>query len=216
MRTIVLILLTSVVAPPLAGQAGPVVSPSALTVRVGENAILHAYQHPGGLSAGYPYRYQFSSDAPSVATIHGFLSGSAVGRLDPFPENGDVFVTAVKPGLAHVRESTFPLALATITVLPQLLPVELHAEAMRVLSGQKVLLTAVIPGYDQTALFYWYRGRIGDMTHPVQASTDPRLIFIGIDPGLSYIWVQALAGSVASSDEIGIEIIQPRRRAAHH
>lgn len=215
MRTIVLILLTTAATLPLAGQAGPVVSPKELTMHVGDTAVLHGYQHPGGLSDGFPYHYEFFSDAPAVVAIRGFASGSSYSHADPLPENGVVFVSAVGPGAAHVRTGGFPSALATITVLPQILPVEIHAEATRVLQGQQIVLTAVVPGYDQPLAFSWYRGRIGDVTRPIRASSDPRLTFIGSEAGVSYIWVQALAGSTASSDEISIEVIQPRRRAAH-
>ncbi|HEV7425544.1 MAG TPA: hypothetical protein VGQ46_04190, partial [Thermoanaerobaculia bacterium] len=75
-------------------------------------------------------------------------------------------------------------------------------------------LTAVVPGYDQTVMFSWYLGRIGDFAHPIRASSDPHLVFTVTGAGTAHIWVQALAGSVASSDEITIEIVQPRRRAA--
>jgi hypothetical protein len=183
-------------------------------MRVGETAILHAYEHPPGFSAGFPYHYDFSSDAPSVATIRGFASGSRWDRPDPLPGNGDVFVSAVAPGIAHVLTGVSPRA--TITVLPPLLPVEIHAQATRVLRGEQLVLTAVVPGYGQTPLFYWYRGRIGDYAHPAQASLQPTLTFIGGDPGVTYIWVQAFAGAVVSSAEIGIEVVQPRMRAARH
>jgi hypothetical protein len=213
MRTLVLVLLSSAAALPLAGQAGPVVSPKELTMHVGDAAVLHGYQHPGGLSDGFPYHYDFFSDAPMVAVIRGFASGSSYTHADPLPENGDVFVSALGPGVAHVRTGGFPSALSAITVLPRILPVEIRAEATRVLSGQQIVLTAVVPGYDQAPTFSWYRGRIGDVSHPIRTSSDPRLMFTIADAGISYIWVQALAGSFASSDEIGIEVIQPRRRA---
>jgi len=207
-------LLAATVALPLVGQAGPVVSPREITMRVGDTAVLAAYQHPGGLSCGFPYHYEFSSDMPSVATVRGFASGSSTCYPDQLPDNGVVYVVAMAPGVAHVRTGTYPLDLSTITVLPQILPVEIRAEAPRVLSGQQVSLTAIVPGYDQTAIFSWYRGRLGDTARPIRTSSDPHLTLTLTDAGASYFWVQALAGSFASSDEIGIEIVQPRRRAS--
>ena len=216
MRRFALILLTAAAALPLAGQAGPVVSPAVLTMRVGEHALLHGYQHPGGLSGGFPYHYDFSSDAPAVAPVQGVAAGSSFSHPDPNPENGNVYVSAVAAGVAHVRAGQYPpIDLATITVLPQILPVEIHAAATRVLRGYPIELTAVVPGYDQTATFSWYRGRIGDISRLIRASSDPHLALTGSDLGISYIWVQALAGSAASSDEIGFEVIEGRRHASH-
>jgi hypothetical protein len=217
MRTIVWILLTAAAAPRVAGQAaGPYVSPQKITIRAGETAVLAGSQYPG-FGCGFPYHYQFFSDMPSVATVRGFASGSSACQADQVPDNGVVYVTAVAPGLAHVRAVACCGDLSTITVLPQINPVAIYAQATRVLLGQQVALTAVVPGSDQTALFFWYRGRIGDYSRPIRQSADPHLTFIGSDLGVSYVWVQAFEGSVTSSAEIGIEIISPpRRRAAQH
>jgi hypothetical protein len=213
MRTFFVMLLATAAALPLAGQAGPAVSPKELTMHVGDAAVLAGYQHAGGLSCGFPYHYEFFADVPSVATVRGFASGSSTCHPDPLPDNGVVYVVAVAPGIAHVRTGDYRLDLSTITVLPQILPVEIRAETTRVLSGQQVSLTAVVPGYEQTPVFAWYRGRLGDLTRPIRTSSDPHLTVTVIGAGVSYIWVQALAGAFASSDEIGIEIVQPRRRA---
>ena len=121
------------------------------------------------------------------------------------------------PGIAHVRVEGCCGDLSTITVLPQLHPVALYAQPARVLLGQPVVVTALLTGSDQTPVFAWYRGRVGHYSRPIRQSSDPHLTFIGSDPGVSYIWVQAFEGSVTSSAEIGIEfIIQLRRRAAQH
>jgi hypothetical protein len=216
MRTIVLSLLTTAVAFRMAGQAGPVVSPKEVTMHAGETTMLAGSQHPGGLSCGFPYHYEFFSDMPSVATVRGFASGPSVCQPpDPVPDNGVVYVTAVAPGVAHVRAEGCCGDLSTITVLPRI-TVEIYAAATRVLVGQPVVITALTSGYDQTPVFAWYRGRIGDFSRPIRQSADPRLTFVGSEPGVSYIWVQAFEGSLTSSAEIGVELfIQPRRRAAH-
>jgi hypothetical protein len=186
-------------------------------MRAGETAMLHGWQHPGGFSCGFPYHYEFFSDMPAVATAHGFASGPSVCQPpDNVPYNGVVSVTAVAPGVAHVRADGCCGDLSTITVLPRI-AVEISAQATRVLVGEPVVVTALITGYDQTPVFAWYRGRIGDFSRPIRQSADPRLTFTGSEPGLTYIWVQAFEGSVTSSAEIGIEVlIQPRRRAAQH
>jgi hypothetical protein len=216
MRTIVLILLTTAAALRVAAQAGPAVSPKDVTMHAGDTAVLAGWQHPG-FSCGFPYHYDFFSDMPSVASVRGFASGSSACQADQVPGNGVVYVTAVAPGLAHVRVQGCCGDLSTITVLPQIPPVSIYAQATRVLVGQQVALTAVVPGYDQTPVFSWYRGRIGDYSRLIRVSADPHLTFIGSDLGVSYIWVQAFEGSVTSSAEIGIEIIiPPRRRAAQH
>jgi hypothetical protein len=215
MRTIVLSLLTAAVAFRLAGQAGPVVSPKEVTMRAGDALVLAGSEHPGGLSCGFPYHFEFTSDMPSVATVRGFASGSSACQPDQVPDNGVVYVTAVAPGVAHVRVDGCCGELSTITVLPRI-AVEIYAQTTRVLVGQPVVVTALITGYDQTPVFAWYRGRIGDFSRLIRQSADPRLTFIGSEPGVSYIWVQALEGSVTSSADIGIEFfIQPRRHAAH-
>src|SRR5258708_33377771 len=103
MRTIVFILLTTAVAFRLAGQAGPAVSPKEITMHAGENAGLAGSQHPGGLTCGFPYHFDFISDNPAVAIVHGFASGSSACRADQAPDNGVVSVTALAPRVAHGR-----------------------------------------------------------------------------------------------------------------
>lgn len=214
MRTVIAILLT-ISAIRLAAQAGPAVSPKALTIHVGETAMLNAYQHPGGLSEGFPYHYEFFSDAPSVANVHGFASGQSTTHPDQVPDNGVVSVVGLAPGIAHVRTGSYALDLSTISVLPRILPVEIRAETARALNGQQISLTAVVPGFEEMATFSWYVGPIGDFAHPIRTSSDPHLAFTVTGAGVVQLWVQALAGSMASSDEITIDIIQPRRRATH-
>jgi hypothetical protein len=216
MRVTLALLFMSALAMPLAGAAGPLVSPSAITVRAGDSATLHGSQGAGGLSDGFPYRYDFFSDTPGVAIVQGFASGGATTRPDPIPRNGDVYVRAIRPGVAHVRTTNYPLNLATITVLPAIGPVEIHADATHVKPGQKIVFTAVVPGWDQMATFCWYRGRIGDNTNLIQASTNPQLTVVTNEPGTSYLWVQAFAGTTASSAEIAVETDAPRRRAVAH
>jgi hypothetical protein len=214
MRAIVLFLLTVAVSLQMAGQAGPAVSPKEVTLRVGESAVLAGSDHPG-LSCGFPYHFEFISDMPSVATVRGFASGSSACQSDQVPDNGVVSVAAVAPGVAHVRVDGCCGDLSTITVLPRI-AVEIYAQTTRVLVGQPVVVTALTTGYEQTPVFAWYRGRIGDFSRPIRQSADPRLTFIGSEVGLSYVWVQAFEGSVTSSAEIGIEVfMQPRRRTAH-
>lgn len=210
MRAFVWTLLISASVLPLFGQAGPVVSPSAVTIQVGERVLLHGYQHPGGLSEGYPYHYEFQSDAPAVATVNGFASGSSLVRPDPIPGNGDITVDGVQPGLAHVR--AIGLSLAAITVVPQTRPVEIHAETTRVQRGGQVVLLAVVPDLNQPATFFWYRGPMGDVSRLIQGSTRQDLTFVARDPGASTIWVQAFIGSRTSSAEITVEVVQPRGR----
>jgi len=213
MRITMIALLISAPALPVMGAAGPVVWPAQITIRVGESVTLHGYQNAGGLSEGFPYHHEFYSDAPGVATVRGFASGSATTRPDPLPGNGDVFVIAIAPGLAHVRAKACCADLAEITVRSQIRPVKIHAETSRVLLGQPVVLLAVAR-YDQPPTFFWYRGQMGDGTRLIQASANPQLTFVAEDSGKSHIWVQAFAGPESSSAEIVIEAAVPRRRTA--
>jgi hypothetical protein len=184
---------------------------------VGDSVRLHGYQNAGGFSPGFPYHYQFISDAPAIADVHGFASGSSTTHPDPIPRNGDVFVKAVQPGLAHVRAKGYRFDLATITVLPQIGPVHIHAETTLAFPGQEVALLAILPGSDEPPLFVWYRGRLGDTSRLIQASTDPQLTFVAPASGPTYFWVQAFAGSATSSAEIVIETAPPpRRRTVRH
>ncbi|HYM62886.1 MAG TPA: hypothetical protein VEZ11_18515, partial [Thermoanaerobaculia bacterium] len=189
--------------------------PSELTICTGASAILHAYQVPG-FSVGFPYRYVFDSDAPEIAEIHGFASGQSVVDPGQGSENGNVFVTGRKPGIAHVHETIFNLTLSTITVLPPIQPIEVHADKTFLMKGQQVVLTASVPGYNQQVTYLWYRGRNMDAEHLIQTSSDPNLLFIATSLGTSYISVQASACAVTSSAEIAIEVVEPRKHAARH
>lgn len=216
MRVMLVTLLAAAVALPLAAAAGPVVSPAEITLHVGEAAILTGYQNAGGLSQGFPYHYDFLSDLPAVAAVRGFASGKATTYPDPIPHNGEIFVTALQAGVAHVRIRDYPLDLATITVLPQIGLVEIHAATAVVTPGQPVVLTAVVRGYDQQATFEWYRGRTDDTTCRIQASTDPQVSFVAQHP-TEYVWVRASAGPFTGSAEIRLAAAPPgRRRAAKH
>lgn len=216
MRIFIATLLLSAVAVPLRGEFGPVVTPSRVTIRVGEEIRLHGYQNAGGLSPGFPYHWRFFSDARDVAEVRGFASGESALEPDPAP-SGRIYVTGRRPGIAHVRIRDYSGHLATITVLPRIEPVQIHAETTRVFPGQEVVLLATVSGYEEPSIFTWYRGRIGDTAHPLQASNDPQWTFIATSPGTSHFWVQAFSGSVSSSAEIAIETAAPpRRRSARH
>src|SRR5437016_4085462 len=114
-RNIPLLLLAFIAIPAMAG--GVVVSPATATVRVGETIVLYAADYPGGLSSGYPYSVNFTSDRPGVAQIHGFASGSGYLKPDPIPENGSVYVKGITPGIAHVRGVGFAADFAEVTVV---------------------------------------------------------------------------------------------------
>ncbi len=195
--------------------AGPVVTPENSVLGVGDTTVLSAVNWPGGLSSGFPYSWQFESDNPQVAEIHGFASGPGYARFDPIPHNGEVFVTGVTAGVAHVRIQGFAGSWATVTVEAPQMPVVVSPSAVSILSGQTATLSAVIPDANGVT-FAWYLGRLGDATHFLQASTNPILRLTPVTFPTAYVWVRALSTRGESSAEAKINIEMRRSRAARH
>jgi len=111
--------------------------------------------------------------------FRGVASGSSACQADQVPDNGVVSVTAVAPGVAqwgsidHHGSASNPSGR------------NLRAGDARVLFGQSVVVTALLTGFDQTPLFAWYRGRIGDYSRPIRLSSDPHLTFISSALGVA-------------------------------
>ena len=190
---------------------GIVVYPQTVNVRVGEVAVLHAENQPGGLSSGYPYSAEFNSDAPSVAEIHGFASGSGYLKPDPIPRNGDIFVTGLAIGTAHVRAKGFIASFATVIVEPGF-AVSITPSALVVRHGEMVTLNAVIVN-GNAATTEWYLGRIGDLTHFLSAE---RVLRFEPPAAASFVWLRAAtATGVVMTAETEI-FAAPRSRAVRH
>lgn len=190
---------------------GIVVYPRTANVRVGEVVVLHAANEPGGLSSGYPYSAEFSSDAPSVAEIHGFASGSGYLQPYPIPRNGDIFVTGLAVGTAHVRAKGFISDFATVTVEPGF-AVSITPSALVVRHGETVTLSAVMVNGNAVTT-EWYLGRTGDLTHFLSAE---RVLHFEPPAAGSYVWLRAAtATGVIMTAEAEI-FAAPRTRAVRH
>lgn len=213
MRSVGLCAAVFAVAVPLFA-GGLQVWPSEITLRVGDTAILHAENVPGGLSGGFPYSATFSSDKPSVAGVEGFASGSGYLKPDPLPRNGDVFVKALAPGVAHVRASGFLSSFATITVAPPLVVTVVNGTPV-VVRGQSATLAAALSEPQNDAVFAWYVGHTGDTSRLLQSSSDP-VVQLVPDGGVTNIWVNATAGRWQASAETEITVTEARRRSARH
>ena len=207
-RNILLLALSFIAVPAMAG--GIAVSPSTATVHVGETIVLWAADYPGGLSSGYPYSATFSSDRAGVAKIHGFASGSGYLKPDPLPENGNVYVTGISPGIAHVRAAGFVADFAEVTVVPTP-TVAVAPSTLTVRYGETATLTALLTGEDN-AMFEWYLGHTGDYSHFLSA--DRVLRFHPTSP-VTYVWVWAGAHSSIMRSEAVVTVI-PRSRAVRH
>lgn len=194
----------------------PVVSPPGSVVQVGETTVLSVTIWPGGLSSGFPYSMQFSSDNPLVADIHGFASGSGYARPDPIPNNGKIFVAGIAPGVAHVTASGFSQTIATVTVEAKELPVIVSPAAVTILSGHAATLTALVPNANGSVVFLWYLGHLNDQSHLLQVSSDPVLRFTPGTIPTTYVWVRGLSARGDTSAEATISIDQPRVRVVRH
>lgn len=215
-RSLCALLLFGAAATAYAG--GPAIYPHEAVIHVGDTIVLMASNEPGGLSTGFPYNWSFTSDNSSVADIHGFAKGSGYLQPDPLPNNGDIFVKGIGPGVAHVGIAGFTAAYATITVETPPLPVQVDPPAVTVDRGLMVILTASVPDR-LVVLFTWYLGRLGDTSHFLQSSNDPTLRFVPTSPlttPTTYVWVQAASTDAISTAEVSIHLTQPRRRLAHH
>lgn len=205
--TAVLIVLSATTA--FAG--GIQVTPSEVTLTVGDHVVLHAFDAPGGLSSGYPYYAAFYSDNPAVAGISGVASGTGYGKPDSTPHNGDVFVTAVAPGIAHARYKDATAEVATIIVRAQ--PVlSVHPDSITVPANKPAMLWAGVTDAPSYVTFAWYRGHTGDESKPLQLSSDPALRFTP-QYGTTAVWVRAVSGTWTASAEAKVTVTSPRRRA---
>lgn len=215
LKTVLACFLLAAASSAFGGHAGgePVVFPSGSAVQVGESTVLSVTIWPGGLSSGFPYSMQFSSDNPLVADIHGFASGSSYVHADPIPDNGKIFVTGLAPGVAHVTASGFSQTIATVTVEAKELPVIVSPAALTILSGQTATLTALVPNATGSVVFLWYLGRMNDQSHVLQISSDPILRLTPSNIPTTYVWVRGMSAHGDTSAEVKISVEQPRVRA---
>lgn len=202
------VLLLLIALPAFAG--GLVVSPSSVNIRVGEQIVLHAGDEPGGLSGGFPYDYTFQSDDPSVAEVHGFASGSGYLQPYPYPNNGNVYVTGIAPGVAHVVTHGWIAKLTTITVTEA--RITLTPPVATVRSGDSVTMVAFITGGYQNVLLEWYLGHTGDLSHLLAAGP---LLSFRPPAAKTYVWVRAIIGASITTEEVEINVMA-RSRAARH
>lgn len=202
--------LVSLLIATAAFAGGIAVYPHALTLRVGQSAVLHAENDPGGLSSGLPYSVKFTSDKRSVAEVTGFASGTGYLQPDPIPLNGNVYVRAIAPGIAHVTSADCCGQLATITVLPQ--PVlRIEPAALTVVQGQPAVFVAFISDAPPNVVYCWYAGFSAQTMQLVQQSIDPTLRFTP-DPRLTVVSLRAVAPGWTGLAEARITVVPGRRR----
>ena len=160
--------------------------------------------------------FQFSpwvcvSDNKDVAIVKGGLNRvSAVGEVQ---------ITAVHPGTAHIyidqpfgnRWGPF----VKIVVQPQPVRVTIASSTMTSIVGRPLTLVAI--GEPEPLTFTWYRGHLGDTTQPLPVLGE-ELTFTPTTSGRYSFWVQAVALTVplqgVSSAEISIDVLLPPRRHA--
>ena len=210
MRKTIVLLVAFTAATALAG--GIQVSPSSVTMQIGDVFILNAVNAPGGLSSGFRYDVTFYSDDPTIATVTGFASGSGYAAPYPIPDNGNVYVTAISPGIAHVRAKTCCGDLATVIVRPQ--PVlSVQPDEVIATRGKPVTLLATMTDPVWYVTFEWFRGHIGDESRPLQTSASQLLVFMP-EPGTNTVWVRASAVKWQGTAEAKVTVPVVRRRAS--
>lgn len=149
--------------------------------------------------------WTFASDNPAVATGSVNVDGTAQQTFD---------VVAVSPGEAHIRQDGFSYvtihvscpksAVAAVAVNPVV-----HAEF-----GNDVHLT-VVTEFDD-ARFRWYRGMIGDTSHPLGRSSWDA-VYTPDAYGTQYIWVEVTTGCATSHLQFRVDVYgRQRQRAARH
>jgi hypothetical protein len=206
-----IVLLVALTATTVFAAGGLQVSPASVTLNVGDSAILTATDAPGGFSSGFAYNVTFHSDAPDVADISGFASGSGYFKPDPIPHNGEIYVLAIGPGIAHVHVGCC-YELATVIVKPT--PVlAVQPDDVTVARGKQVTLVASVTDALSPVAYQWFRGHTGDESKLLQLSSSPILTFAP-DPGTNAVWLRAMSGTWQSTAEVKVTVMPVRRRAA--
>jgi hypothetical protein len=178
------------------------VRPELVQLTAGSSATIKAYGKLGCCSK-FPWHVVFKSDDNTVAIVDGEFKSPSV--------SANVTVRAWRPGTAHVVSTaigngTWPLA--TIEVFPAPIFV---AESPRIATtvGQPVVLR-IITDLSPSQTFSWYRGRSGDISHPLPGN-GPECAFAADAAGTFFAWAMAVAPFGTNTAEFRIDVVQRRR-----
>lgn len=147
--------------------------------------------------------WRFTSDDPHVAFVE--------GGKEELGKPGAIRITALAPGIAHVRMGDAG-PYATIVVAGNYPPPQIALSSRVVTPGQPVTLTAIFP---YPAFFIWYEGSLGDQSNAFSGAnattyTPPQA------PGTYHVWLLVMTSTWTGMSEVAIEVVEPRRRAARH
>jgi hypothetical protein len=194
------------------GAWNPVFSSTYEELTVGETKVIELRATASGFGYHDFVRWICVSTIETVAYVEGGLGTSTA--------TGKVRITAIAPGRAWIRirhpGERFPSSgrFVQIVVRPAPLSVSIMPSASISIAGQPVVLTAITEGSPHTV--QWYRGRLGDLSHPLDAGGD-EVTVTPMQPGLAHYWVLIIGAQGTSSAEIAIDVRNaPRRRAAGH
>jgi hypothetical protein len=162
----------------------------------------------------YPYYthpdWEFSSDDESVAIV--------TGGVERNRTSGEVRITAVGPGVAHVNfivnspPRLVPLV-EIVVVAADVEPAKITVWPPITAPGHPVTLTAQLT---MPAVMIWYEGRIGDLSRPLHGSTQRQITYTPRETGAHYVWVIVYTEYTKSVAEARIDVEYPRRRSASH
>jgi hypothetical protein len=200
------LLLLAVLSIASAAQASwwPRVETDTVRLAVGEQAVVGVEAVHSGFSNWPPFTpWRFHTDDANVAT--------AEGGKESLSRPGSIRITAIAPGIAHVRlDSTY--AYITVTVVGDYPPPHIALSTRVVSPGQPVTLTAIFP---YPALYTWHAGALGDRTKAL-GSTSELTYIAPTRPGTYHVWLNVTTSSFAGMAEATIEVVEPRGRAARH
>ena len=213
-----LVLLASVVVTFAARAAFPEFDTNWVTLQTGTSQTIGVRAlETVGYIPWYPYYthpdWEFSSDDESVAIVTG-----GVERNRPA---GQVQITAVGPGVAHVSFSVnYPPSHPRLVPLLEIVVVAADVEPAKITvwppitaPGHPVTLTAQLT---MPAVMIWYEGRIGDLSRPLHGSTQRQITYTPRETGAHYVWVNVYTEYTKSAAEVRIDVEYPRRRSASH
>jgi hypothetical protein len=207
-RLLLLSLLVSAIAP--AAFAHWAVRPTNINVAVGETMTAQPYWDHGTVM--YEDRDDFASDDANVAIASGWV-GHGVG-------GGGITVTGIRPGVAHIVNTTLREVVATITVSGDAIPLQAVAAPSSktiVPLNTAIDLHVVTTGWPATSCA-WYLGTIGDTSRPLSDAgvTAFTYNFYAKSTGTTRIWASVGAAGGIATVQYEIETPDVKRRVARH
>lgn len=193
---------------PAAASWWPSFSPRTLQLEVGDQTSVEVRAMWSGLvDYGNGIHWTFRSDDSRVATATATVEDSSA-HLVP--------VEAVGPGVARIcLGNSSEACYVTIYVhCGDEAPVLAAQPVLRAELHEPVTLSVVTPIAQRTH-FTWFRGRMGDRSHPLDAAS-AEITFAPDAYDTQYVWVSAVTSCSTSSAEFRIDVPRPRSRAVRH